>query len=355
MISAASSAREAAELSASGGRPRPMRRGARPACCCSDRSLLGLLQDSCAQGAAAPPGSVAGGPRPTARPGPRWRTRRTRRADHRRRRGSTTLRSRRVRERSGRPVRALRAPRRSTGRWPRVRVRRDRAVQWRVLPAVASAGCAVSRSGPAAPVAAGSAPSASRLDRAAVRSRGRARRAGESGAGVRRCPLGELDEGGGAVVVVALGQRVPAAARPGRALFVLVVAHDSALPSARRASAATVRRRCSTAGGSGCHGAVLRGGRVGDAGRRDVLPEGVQRLGGEAALAVPVDQRGDPVLGLQGPQRHRRYGADRAAHSAPGGVEDERRRTRWRGRGRSGRSPSGRPAGRAAAARARSR
>src|SRR5262249_13756454 len=46
--------------------------------------------------------------------------------------------------------------------------------------------------------------------------------------------LGELDEGGGAVVVVALGQRVPAAAALVRALSVLVFGHDSALPSARR-------------------------------------------------------------------------------------------------------------------------
>lgn len=63
---------------------------------------------------------------------------------------------------------------------------------------------------------------------------------------------------------------------------------------------------------------------VRDARRCDVLAERGQRVGCQAPFTVPVDQRGDPPLGLQRAQRHRRYGADRAAHPAPGRVEDDR-------------------------------
>ena len=87
-------------------------------------------------------------------------------------------------------------------------------------------------------------------------------------------PSGSLHEGGRAVVVVPAGARVPAAAGcRARPASLLLVGHDSALPSARRASAATVRRSCSTAGGAAA-GAVLGGRRVGDAGGGHVLAEG---------------------------------------------------------------------------------
>ena len=69
---------------------------------------------------------------------------------------------------------------------------------------------------------------------------------------------------------------------------------------------------------------VLGRRRVRDAGRGDVFAEGRARLGHQAALAVPVDQPGHPLLGLQRAQRHRGDRAHRAAHAAPGRVQHQR-------------------------------
>ena len=88
-----------------------------------------------------------------------------------------------------------------------------------------------------------------------------------------------------------------------------------------------------------CLSPVLRWCRVRDAGRGDVLAEGGQRLGGQAAFAVPVDQGGDPALGLQ--RAAAASGRSRRPRSAPRAAPGpgRSRRRRWRGRDRCGRSP----------------